>query len=64
MNSGDSALYGSICAVFVRSKQDVYTKRASQELIGFVNQLGCRVIGHSVVEVVKGLKNFRTWQKP
>ena len=63
VNSGDNALNGSICALFVRSNEDVYTKRASQELIGFVNQLGCRVIGHSVVEVVKGLKNFRTWQK-
>lgn len=56
-------LEDSSAAVFVRSGTDLYTKRAAQELLSQVNLMGCRLMGHSVVEVVKDLKNFLTWQK-
>jgi len=62
-NSDENPLENSVGVLFVRSSEDIYTKRASQDLIAIANSLGCRFLGHSVVEAIKGLKNFETWQK-
>lgn len=59
---GEQPFKGSVGCVFVSSSEDTYTKRASQELILAINQLGCRFLGHSIIEAINGLKNFRTWQ--
>lgn len=61
-NGGDSPFKGSNAVVFVRSPEEIYTKRASQDLINIANSLGCRFLGHSVIETIEELKNFRTWQ--
>lgn len=60
---GPSALKGSAGAVLVRSSSDINTKNAAQDIIFNANMLGCRFLGHPLVEDAGNLKNFRTWQK-
>lgn len=60
---GTDALYGSVGALLVHSGSSLGTKRAAQDIIFLANNLGCRFIGHPMVEYTEGLKNFLTWQK-
>lgn len=60
---GTDALSGSSGAVLIKSPTELYTKSASQNIIFLANNLGCRFMGHPVVEAIEGLKNLRTWQK-
>lgn len=60
---GKDALLGASAGVFVHSKSELYTKSAARNIIFLANQLGCRFIGHPIVEATKNLNNFRTWQK-
>lgn len=54
---------GSTGAVIIHSRTELYTKRAAQDMIFICNSLGCSFIGQPLVEAIKGLKNFSTWQK-
>lgn len=62
-DSGDDSLSGSCAALLVHSGGQLYTKSASQNIVFLANRLGCRFIGHPVVEATVNLENFRTWQK-
>lgn len=56
-------LEGSTAAFLVSSSSQLFTKGAASHFIFLANQLGCRFIGHSVVEATNDLSNFQTWQK-
>ncbi|MBU3144730.1 flavodoxin family protein [Clostridium sp. CF012] len=60
---GNECLSGSAAAILVHSSTEHGTKRTSQDIIYLANNLGCRFIGHSVVEATSTLRNFLTWQK-
>lgn len=60
---GPGSLEGSCGALLVRSSTDIYTKSAAQNIVFNANMLGCRFMGHPLVEDAGNLKNFRTWQK-
>lgn len=60
---GDQALAGSEAILFVRAEGELYTKKAAQTVIFNANRMGCRFPGHSIVESLRELSNFRTWQK-
>lgn len=61
--SDTNALKGSNAALLIHSSSELYTKSAAQDIIFLMNQLGCRFIGHPVVEATASLSNFLTWQK-
>lgn len=60
---GADSLSGTNGALLVHSSSQLYTKSASQNIIFLANRLGCRFIGHPVVEATGNMENFRTWQK-
>lgn len=60
---GPQPLEGSTAALLVSSSNQLYTKSAAAHFIFLANKLGCKFIGHSVVETTKDLSNFLTWQK-
>ncbi|TCO79392.1 flavodoxin family protein [Marinisporobacter balticus] len=60
---GHDALSGSSAGIIVHSPNDLYTKSISKNIIFLANQLGCRFIGHPMVEATKNFNNFRAWQK-
>lgn len=60
---GPESLKGSVGAVIVRSSSEINTKSAAQNIIFIANMLGCRFMGHPLVEDAGNFKNFRTWQK-
>lgn len=62
-SSEKDAFHNSIGAVLVHSSNDLYTKRASQDIIFLANMLGCSFIGKPLVEATGTLSNFLTWQK-
>lgn len=57
------AFEGSVGALIVHSKSEIYTKSCATHLIFVANQMGCAFIGHPLVEAVRGLKNYSTWKK-
>lgn len=57
------SLEGSTAALLVSSGSQLYTKSAASHFIFLANKLGCKFIGHSVVEITNDLSNFLTWQK-
>jgi len=59
----ESPLEGSLAVVLVNSDGPLYTKRLAQYTIFHMNRLGCRFIGHPLVEAVDQLQNFETWKK-
>ncbi|MBN4050825.1 MAG: FMN reductase [Alkaliphilus sp.] len=56
-------LQGSIAGILIHSKNELFTKSFSSHIVFLANQLGCRFIGHPMVEATGDLTNFRTWQK-
>lgn len=60
---GNDSLKGSNAALLVHSLNELYTKSAAQNIIFLANNLGCRFIGHPLVEATGALENFLTWQK-
>ncbi len=60
---GDQPLHGAVAAILVNSTSALYTKRVAQYTLYHLNRLGCRVIGHPLVEATGQLENFLTWQK-
>jgi multimeric flavodoxin WrbA len=62
-DSGSDSLWGSEGMILVHSSSELYTKSTSANLIFLANQLGCRFMGHPVVEATTNLSNFLTWQK-
>lgn len=59
----DNAFEGSLAAIIVSSNNELYTKSAAQDLIFQTNKMGLAYLGHSVIEIIEGYKNFETWQK-
>lgn len=62
-HGGVQALSGSEAILFIRTEGELYTKRAAQTVIFNANRMGCRFPGHSTVESLGDLSNFKTWQK-
>ncbi|WP_152978178.1 NAD(P)H-dependent oxidoreductase [Caloramator mitchellensis] len=60
---GFDSLYDSTAAIIIHSNSELFTKSAAQNIIFLANRLGCRFIGHPLVEAIDGFKNFLTWQK-
>jgi multimeric flavodoxin WrbA len=60
---GPTSLQGSIGAVLVHSKSELYTKSAASNLVFLANELGCTFIGHPLIEATTSLSNFLTWKK-
>ncbi|KRU24173.1 NADPH-dependent FMN reductase [Clostridium sporogenes] len=55
--------YDSTAALLVHSDTELFTKDVCQDLIFITNSLGCRFIGHPMIEATGSFKNFLTWQK-
>ncbi len=47
----------------MHSATELFTKDVCQDLIFITNSLGCRFIGHPMIEATGSFKNFLTWQK-
>lgn len=60
---GQDILSGSEGMLLIHSSSDLYTKSSGASIIFLANRLGCRFIGHPVVEATSDLNNFSTWQK-
>lgn len=60
---GDSAMQDSEGMIVLSSPSDLYSKRAAQNIAFWANRMGCRFMGHSLVESLYDLSNFKTWQK-
>lgn len=60
---GSDSLSGSEGILLIHSSSDLYTKSSAASIIFLANRLGCRFIGHPVVEATSTLNNFLTWQK-
>ncbi|MCD5414148.1 MAG: NAD(P)H-dependent oxidoreductase [Clostridiales bacterium] len=61
--SSISPLHGSVAGILIHSKNELYTKSFCSQIIFLANSLGCRFIGHPMVEATGDLTNFLTWQK-
>lgn len=59
---GHDALEGASGALLIHSKGALFTKSMAANIIFLTNQLGCRFMGHPLVEATKDLQNFLTWQ--
>lgn len=59
----DHAFVGSVAGMIVTSTSEYYTKSFAQDIILHCNRKGLAFIGHSVLEIVAGYENFKTWQK-
>ena len=62
-NKGPDSLSGSSAAFLIASPNELHTKSSAQTLTLLANQLGCRFIGHPIMEATKNLNNLLTWQK-
>lgn len=60
---GEESLKNSQGAIIIQSSVELWTKSTAHRIILRTNQLGCRYMGHPVVEATLDLVNFRTWQK-
>lgn len=61
--SASDQMSGSEGILLIHSSSDLYTKSSAASIIFLANNLGCRFIGHPVVEATSNLNNFSTWQK-
>ncbi|GAA0746027.1 flavodoxin family protein [Clostridium oceanicum] len=62
-NKNKRFFYNSTACLVVHSNNDLYTKDVSQQIIFLANSLGCRFLGHPLVEATGSLRNFSTWKK-
>jgi hypothetical protein len=60
---GDKSLLNSKAVIIVQSSSELFTKSIARKIILLCNQMGCAFSGHSVVEAIKNLDNYLTWQK-
>lgn len=60
---GEDSLKGSNAIILIHSGSELFTKSAAQDIIFLANRLGCRFLGHPLVEATVDLENFSTWQK-
>lgn len=60
---GSDLLLGSEGILLIHSSSDLYTKSSATTIIFLANGLGCRFIGHPIVEATSSFNNFLTWQK-
>lgn len=60
---GPLPLEGSNAAILISSCNQLYTKSVATHITFLANKMGCRFIGHPIVEATEDLSNFLTWQK-
>ncbi len=60
---GSNLLSGSEGILLIHSSSDLYTKSSAATIIFLANSIGCRFIGHPIVEATYNFNNFSTWQK-
>jgi multimeric flavodoxin WrbA len=61
--SKDEIFSGSTAAFLITSPSDLHVKNSAQTIAFLANQLGCRFIGHPLVEASNDLFNLMTWKK-
>lgn len=54
---------GSTAAFLITSPSDLHVKSTAQSIALLTNKLGCRFIGHPLVEASNDLFNLTTWKK-
>ncbi|QZY57257.1 flavodoxin family protein [Crassaminicella profunda] len=62
-HKGGDALLGASAAMIIHSPNELHTKSTARNIIFLANQLGCRFMGHPMIEVTGNFNNFKTWQK-
>jgi multimeric flavodoxin WrbA len=62
-DKGEDSLLNSSAAFLVNSPNELHTKSVTQTITLIANQLGCRFIGHPLIEATENLNNLHTWQK-
>jgi multimeric flavodoxin WrbA len=60
---GSDLLLGSEGILLIHINSDLYTKSSAATIIFLANSIGCRFIGHPIVEATCNFNNFSTWQK-
>ena len=61
---GESSIFEGMCiGLIVKSHSELYTKSYAQKFIFLANSMGGEFIGHPMVEIINGYKNFKTWQR-
>ena len=60
---GTDSLLNCTAIVLIHSKNELSTKRFTQDIIFTSNMLGCSFLGHPMVEATETLMNFCTWEK-
>jgi multimeric flavodoxin WrbA len=61
--SKEDCFSDSTAAFLITSKSDLHVKYTAQSISLLTNQLGCRFIGHPLVEASHDLFNLMTWKK-
>ena len=56
--SGDNFLLDSRAIIIIQSSNELFTKSTAQKIILFTSQIGCRFLGHPVVEATDNLNIF------
>ncbi|MCT4607277.1 MAG: NAD(P)H-dependent oxidoreductase [Marinisporobacter sp.] len=60
---GIDTLLGSSAGLIIHSPNELHTKSTARNIIFLANQLGCRFMGHPMIEATGNFNNFKTWQK-
>ena len=58
----DKFFIGSIAGMVIKSNNEYYTKKMASNIIFILNSMGCRIIGHPLVEAIEEYKNFNSWK--
>lgn len=61
--SDKNAFQNCIGTLLISSSSELGTKRSAQDIIFISNNLGCKFLGHPIIEATKTLKNFLNWQR-
>ena len=60
---GQTIMKDAIAGIIIQTPSEIGTKSTAYRIIFQTNQLGCRYMGHPVVEATRDLVNFLSWQK-
>lgn len=52
----------SIIALIVKSESELYTKKFASKAVFLLNEMGARVLGHSVLEFIEDYANLSKWK--
>ena len=58
----DHYFENSIVGLIVKSDSELYTKKFASKVVFLLNEMGARVLGHSVLEFIEDYKNLAKWK--